>query len=71
MMCLLGPREENLDDDGALAEELDALDEVATPERQLQWVRFPIEVQKHWLGHLVARTRAIREHRASERVLIG
>jgi hypothetical protein len=69
MMCLLGPRETELSDPVALVEELDALDEVATPERQLAWVRFPIEVQKHWLGHLVARTRAMRDHPASEGVL--
>ncbi len=69
LMCLLGPRETDLDDAVALVEELDALDEVATRERQLQWVRFPIEVQKHWLSHLVARTRAMRDHPSSEGVL--
>jgi hypothetical protein len=69
VMCLLGPREADLGNAVALADELDALDEVATPERRIQWVRFTIEVQKHWLAHLVARTRAIREHPASERVL--
>ena len=69
LLCLLGPREEDLDDAVALADELDALDEVATPERQAQWVRFPIEVQKHWLAHLVARTRAMRDHPSSETVL--
>jgi hypothetical protein len=69
MMCILGPRETELGDPFALADELDALDEVATPERQAQWVRFPIEVQKHWLAHLVARTRAMRDHPSSETVL--
>jgi len=69
MMCLLGPREADLDDAVALVEELDALDEVATPERQTLWVRFPIEVQKHWLSHLVARTRAMREHPSSRGVI--
>jgi hypothetical protein len=69
MMCLLGPRETYLDDPAALGDELDALDQVATPERQVQWVRFPIEVQKHWLSHLVARTRAMRDHPSSEGVL--
>jgi hypothetical protein len=68
-MCLLGPRETYLDDPAALVDELDALDQVATPERQVQWVRFPIEVQKHWLSHLVARTRAMRDHPSSEGVL--
>jgi hypothetical protein len=68
-MCLLGGRETDLDDPAALVDELDALDEVATPERQTQWVRLPIEVQKHWLSHLVARTRAMRDHPSSERVL--
>jgi hypothetical protein len=69
LLCLLGPREEDLDAPVALAGELDALDEVATPERQTQWVRFPIEVQKHWLAHLVARTRAMRDHPSSETIL--
>jgi hypothetical protein len=69
MMCLLGPPEVDLNDSVALLEELDALDEVATPERQKLWVRLPIEVQKRWLSHLVARTRAIREHPSSERIL--
>jgi len=69
MMCVLGPRETDLDDPVALADELDALDEVATLERQLAWVRLPIEVQKHWLSHLVARTRAMRDHASSESVL--
>ena len=69
LMCLLGPREEDLDDPVALADELEALDEVATPERQTQWVRFPIEIQKHRLAHLVARTRAMRDHPSSETVL--
>jgi hypothetical protein len=68
-MCLLGPRETDLDDAVALGDELDALAEVATRERQLQWVRFPIEVQKHWLSHLVARTRAMRDHPSSEGVV--
>jgi hypothetical protein len=68
-MCLLGPRETNLDDAMALVDELDALDEVGTRERQLQWVRFPIEVQKHWLSHVVARTRAMRDHPSSESAL--
>jgi hypothetical protein len=65
MMCLLGPPDVDLNDSVALLEELDALDEIATPERQKLWVRFPIEVQKRWLSHLVARTRAIREHPSS------
>jgi hypothetical protein len=69
MMCLLGPPEVDLNDSVALLEELDALDEVATPERQKLWVRLPIEVQKRWLSHLVARTRAIREHPSSDGVL--
>jgi hypothetical protein len=69
MMCLLGPPDVDLNDSVALLEELDALDEVATPERQKLWVRFPIEVQKRWLSHLVARTRAIREHPSSDGVL--
>jgi hypothetical protein len=69
MMCVLGPREMDLDDRVALVDELDALDEVATTERQALWVRFPIEVQKHWLSHLVARTRAMRDHPSSETVL--
>lgn len=69
LMCLLGPRETDLDDAVALVDELDALDEVGTRDRQLQWVRFPIEVQKHWLSHLVARTRAMRDHPSSETVL--
>ena len=69
MMCLLGPRETDLDDAIALVDELDALDEVATREHQTQWVRFPIEIQKHWLSHLVARTRAMRDHPSSEGVL--
>jgi hypothetical protein len=68
LMCLLGPRETHLDDAAALADELDALAEVATHERQLAWVRFPIEVQKHWLSHLVARTRSMRDHPVSETV---
>jgi hypothetical protein len=50
MMCVLGPRETDLDDRVALLDELDALDEVATPDRQNQWVRLPIEIQKHWLS---------------------
>jgi hypothetical protein len=69
MMCLLGPPEVDLNDSVALLDELDALDEIATPERQKLWVRFPIEVQKRWLSHLVARTRAIREHPSSDGVL--
>jgi hypothetical protein len=69
MMCLLGAPGVDLNDSIALLDELDALDDVATEERQLAWVRFPIETQKHWLSHLVARTRAIREHPASEGVI--
>jgi hypothetical protein len=69
MMCLLGPPEVDLNDSVALLEELEALDEIATPERQKLWVRFPIEVQKRWLSHLVARTRGIREHPSSDGVL--
>jgi len=69
LLCLLGPRETDLGDAVALVDELDALDEVGTRDRQLQWVRFPIEVQKHWLSHLVARTRAMRDHPSSETVL--
>jgi hypothetical protein len=69
MMCSLGPPDVDLNDSVALLDELDALDDVATPERQKLWVRFPIEIQKHWLSHLVARTRAIREHPSSESVL--
>jgi hypothetical protein len=68
MMSLVGPPDVDLNDSVALLEELDALDEIATPERQKLWVRFPIEVQKRWLSHLVARTRAIREHPSSDRV---
>jgi hypothetical protein len=69
MVCLLGPPEVDLNDSVALVDELDALDEIATPERQKLWVRFPIEVQKRWLSHLVARTRAMREHPSSDGVL--
>jgi hypothetical protein len=69
MMCLLGPPDVSINDSLALEDELDALDAVATTERQAQWVRLPIEIQKYWLGHLVARTRAIREHPASEGVM--
>ena len=66
MMSLLGPFDATLNDSFALVDELDALEEVATDERQKLWVRLPIEVQKHWLSHLVARTRAIREHPSSD-----
>jgi hypothetical protein len=38
MMCLLGPPDVDLNDSVALLEELDALDEIATPERQKLWV---------------------------------
>ena len=55
MMSLLGPPDVDLNDSVALLEELDALDAIATPERQKLWVRFPIEAQKRWLSHLVAR----------------
>ena len=69
LMCMLGPRETDLNDPLALGDELDALDEVATPEHQAAWVRFPIEVQKHWLSHLVARTRTMRDHPSSQGVM--
>jgi len=69
MMSILGPLDVDLNDSFALLDELDALDAVATDERQKLWVRFPIEVQKLWLSHLVARTRAIREHPASDAMM--
>jgi hypothetical protein len=69
MMCLLGPPDVELNDSAAVLDELDALEEVATDERQKLWVRFHIDVQKHWLSHLVARTRTLREHPALDGVM--
>jgi len=45
----------------ATIEEIDALEEVVTDERQEQWVRLPKHVQQLWLSMLVARTRVLKE----------
>ncbi len=40
---------------------------VSPSRRHLQWVRLPIEVQKHWLAHLVAKTSAGSDRPRAER----
>lgn len=41
-------------------EEVEALDDIATDERQQQWARLPKSAQQLWLSTLVARTRALK-----------
>jgi len=45
----------------ATIEEIDALDEASTGERQELWRRLPRHVQQLWLSMLVARTRVLKE----------
>ncbi|MHB8696306.1 MAG: hypothetical protein ACYDHH_34260 [Solirubrobacteraceae bacterium] len=60
LMETVGPPREH-DTSVATVEEIDALDEGSTCERQLQWVRLPKHVQQIWLSMLVARTRVLKE----------
>src|SRR5579883_1632964 len=46
----------------AMIEEADALDEIGDEERQASWARLPRHAQQAWIGMLVARTRALKEH---------
>lgn len=60
LMDALGPPRDVTSTIGAI-EEIEALDDIATPGRQELWVRLPRHVQQLWLSMLVARTRVVRE----------
>jgi hypothetical protein len=77
LMDAIGPPR-SLETSVGVIEEADALDEVATDERQEQWARLPRSIQQLWLSMLVARTRALKdlqsatpEVKARVKVIIG
>jgi len=48
-----------------IIDELELLDEITSPEEADRWLDLPVDVQRLWLGYLVARMRAVKE-RAGE-----
>jgi len=48
-----------------IIDELELLDEATAPEQMDRWVLLPADIQRVWLGYLVARMRAVKE-RAGE-----
>jgi hypothetical protein len=77
LMDAMGPPQ-NLETSVGIIEEADALDDIATDDKQELWARLPRSVQQLWLSMLVARTRALKdlqsatpEVKARVKVIIG
>jgi hypothetical protein len=60
MNCVGGPRD--LDSSVQMIEEADALDAVGVEDRQIAWSRLARDARNAWIGLLVARTRALKDH---------